>query len=119
MLATVHTTRVLVANGTGATLYLGHGTGTPLQVSREIEQPEGRGREAGMFAQRLIDELEHERIQGGFERLAVVAPAKFLGEIKGFMPGILRCMLVATVDKDMRGSPSEEIRDQLSEKALI
>lgn len=148
----IHNTRVIVANRTGATLYLGHGNGGALRLSREIDHPEGRLRErdreadrpgrgnsrkgggarhglspqetsvehdARMFALRLVDELEHERIQGAFDRLAVVAPPKLLGTIKNAMPGILRGMLVATLDKDMRGLPSDLIRDELNERAMV
>lgn len=147
----IHNTRVIVANRTGATLYLGHGNGGQLRLSREIDHPEGRLRErdraadrpgrgtsrksgarhglspeetgvehdARMFALRLVDELEHERIQGAFDRLAVVAPPKLLGTIKNAMPGILRGMLIATLDKDMRGLPSDLIREELNVRAMV
>jgi protein required for attachment to host cells len=75
--------------------------------------------DAQRFALRLIDELEHERIQGAFERLAVVAPPKMLGLIQGSLPGTLRGMLVATLEKDMRDSRPEAIHEELSEDALI
>ena len=118
MLTTPHTTRVLVANETGASLYLECGSNAPLQLSREIDvrdQAPSMEREAHLLAQRLVDELEHERIQGGFERLALVAPQALLDTIEDAMPGILRDKLIVTLAKDLRGLPSEQIHDRLNE----
>lgn len=118
MLTTPHTTRVLVANETGASLYLECGSREPLQLSREIDvrdQAPSMEREAQLLAQRLVDELEHERIQGCFQRLALVAPQALLDTIEGAMPGILRDKLSVVLAKDLRGLPIEQIHDRLNE----
>jgi protein required for attachment to host cells len=121
MHAIFHTTRVLVANPGGASMYEGRGSGVPLRLTREIDHTgkTSAEREAQRFALRLVDELEHERIQGAFERLALVAPPQLLELIRGSMPGTLRGMLVATLDKDMRDSRPEMIHEELSEEAMI
>ncbi|CAN5749432.1 hypothetical protein BH11MYX3_BH11MYX3_48730 [soil metagenome] len=61
------------------------------------------------FARRLAAELETARQAGTFQRLVLVAPPKFLGQVRGALHASLAALVVKTVDHDYTHMSDKEL----------
>lgn len=80
-------------------------------------------RTAERFAHELLERLESGRKQQEFGRLVLVAPAKFLGELRRELPRDLERMVVAELNRDLVRSQLSEImehvRSAIAEAAVV
>jgi protein required for attachment to host cells len=68
---------------------------------------------AERFAHELTEHLEKARQEGRFERLFVVAPPLFLGELRKSWKHPLAAMVAGEVDKDFSGLSDHELMEHL------
>ncbi len=61
------------------------------------------------FARQLVAELETGRQAGTFQRLVLVAPPKFLGQLRGELQASLAALVVNSVAHDYTQMRNEEI----------
>ena len=67
------------------------------------------------FAREVVRLLDEERESRSFERLIVVAPPQFLGDLRAAMSQQLREAVSAEVAKDLSKLPLHELQDHLRE----
>jgi protein required for attachment to host cells len=67
------------------------------------------------FARDIVRLLDEKRESRSFERLVVVAPPQFLGDLRAVMPQQLQETVSAEVAKDLSKLPPHELRDHLRE----
>jgi protein required for attachment to host cells len=67
------------------------------------------------FARDVVRQLDEHRRSGAFDRLIVVAPPQFLGDLRALMPEQLQSMVVAEVGKDLSKLPLRDLQDHLRE----
>lgn len=78
------------------------------------EPPTDPARHAqGEFARDVVRLLEDKRTSHAFERLIVVAPPQFLGDLRGLMSPQLEDMVSAELAKDLSKLPVHELQDHL------
>ena len=65
------------------------------------------------FARLLVGELETRRQAGGFDRLVLVAPPKFLGQIRGELQPSLATCVVRSQDADYTGMSDAELSERV------
>lgn len=68
------------------------------------------------FARSIADKLDKERTQGSLEKLYVIAPPKFLGELRHHMKPALKSVVVEEINKDLANMEAHELRKQLPER---
>jgi protein required for attachment to host cells len=67
------------------------------------------------FAREVVRLLDEKRESRSFERLIVVAPPQFLGDLRAAMPQQLQAAVAAEVGKDLSKLPLHELQDHLRE----
>jgi protein required for attachment to host cells len=67
------------------------------------------------FARDVVRLLDEKRESRAFERLIVVAPPQFLGDLRAAMPQQLQASVAAEVAKDLSKLPLHELQDHLRE----
>jgi protein required for attachment to host cells len=67
------------------------------------------------FARDIVRLLDEKRESRSFERLVVVAPPQFLGDLRAVMPQQLQEAVSAEVAKDLSKLPPHELRHHLRE----
>ena len=67
------------------------------------------------FARDVVRLLDEKRESRSFERLIVVAPPQFLGDLRAAMPQQLQAAVAAEVAKDLSKLPMHELQDHLRE----
>jgi protein required for attachment to host cells len=67
------------------------------------------------FARDVVRLLDEKRESRAFERLIVVAPPQFLGDLRAAMPQQLQASVAAEVGKDLSKLPLHELQDHLRE----
>jgi protein required for attachment to host cells len=67
------------------------------------------------FAREVVQLLDEKRESRAFERLIVVAPPQFLGDLRATMSQQLREAVSAEVAKDLSKLPLHELQDHLRE----
>lgn len=67
------------------------------------------------FARQLTHKLEEERKRNAFERVFIVAPPQFLGDMRAVMSEPLRNLVAAEVNKDLSKLKPHELAGQLGE----
>jgi protein required for attachment to host cells len=65
------------------------------------------------FAREVALLLDGRRKAHAFDRMVVVAPPRFLGELRSFMPQQLRDLVAAEIAKDLTKSPPHELQRHL------
>ena len=65
------------------------------------------------FARDVVHVLDEKRTRRAFERLIVVAPPQFLGDLRALMPQQLQDMVSAEIAKDLSKLPAHELQDHL------
>jgi len=127
-----HGTLVAVADGSGLALYRNAGTETALDLSplpapklnahskdagkRHRSSTANPGRsvlEEDSLAAAVAEWLNHQAIEGKFERFVVVAPPKFLGEIRRNYHKVFETRLLGELAKDLRDSSPKAIETEL------
>jgi protein required for attachment to host cells len=69
-----------------------------------------RDQQANEFAREIVDCLEGGRINGGFERLVLVAAPDLLGLLRKALNGQLSKLVSRTIDKNLTQQDAREIR---------
>jgi len=77
-----------------------------------------RRHESGLFARRVVEELEKARREERFERIVLIAAPAFLGHLREALPESLRSSLAAEVDKDLVRQPAEAIQAHVPREAF-
>jgi protein required for attachment to host cells len=65
------------------------------------------------FARDVVRLLDEKSKSGAFDRLIVVAPPQFLGDLRAVMPQPLQAAVAAEVAKDLSKLPLHELQDHL------
>ncbi|MDQ3365662.1 MAG: host attachment protein [Myxococcota bacterium] len=112
-------TWILVADGSHARLFQTAGTTEPWRLARKLDREHSRektdrsdsheDRGERDFAQLVVGELETQRQAGGFERLVLVAPPKFLGQLRGELKAPLETCVVRSHDADYTQMPDADL----------
>jgi protein required for attachment to host cells len=103
-------TWILVGDGSHARVFQTDDASHPWQLVRKIDREHSREKtdrndshgdhgEQG-FARQIVAELETGREQGTFAKLVLVAPPKFLGQLRGELAAPLAACVVKSVDHD-------------------
>lgn len=103
-------TSILVADGSHARLFSSVDPALPWSLVQKDEREHSRERtnrpeshedrgEHG-FARQLVGQLETMRQEGKLERLVLVAPPKFLGQLRAELPAPLAALVARSVDAD-------------------
>jgi len=127
-----HGTLVAVADGSGLSLYRNSGTEiapklSPLPTPKldphskdsgkrhraSLANPDSHIREEDSLAAAIAEWLNQQALEGKLEHVAVVAPAKFLGEMRRNYHKALQAKLVVELVKDLRERPPEQIEAEL------
>lgn len=69
--------------------------------------------EAENFAREIAEHLETGRTGGRFQKLVLMAPPAFLGELRGQLSDEVRKLVVGEVGKDLVTHSAEEVRKHL------
>jgi protein required for attachment to host cells len=67
------------------------------------------------FARDVVRLLDEKRKNRAFERLIIVAPPQFLGDLRAAMPQQLQASVAAEVGTDLSKLPLHELQDHLRE----
>lgn len=120
-------TWILVGDGSHARLFETAGATEPWSLVRKIDHEhshekthggdshEDRGEHA--FARQLVAELETGRQSGAFAQLVLVAPPKFLGQLRGELGASLAACVVTSVDADYTHMPEAELTKHIDLQA--
>jgi protein required for attachment to host cells len=71
--------------------------------------------EMTIFAKRLASRLEAGRNAGELERLVLVAPPRFLGQLRAHMSGPAAGLVALTIDKELTMLPADKLEGHLPE----
>lgn len=79
--------------------------------SRHAKEPKADPvrREKSEFAREVAQRLEKERLQNGFDRVILVAPPQFLGDLRKNLSSSVEPCVVGEVAKDLTNLPISEI----------
>lgn len=66
------------------------------------------------FAREVSDYLEEGLARGSYERLILVAPPQFLGDLRRAIDPAVRNKVSAEIDKDLTAMPLEEVEEQIA-----
>lgn len=77
--------------------------GGSMGQGQHVLDDETSARDAGdtRFAKQLVDRLEELRVEGGLQRLVLIAAPRFLGVLRDKLSPELKELLVREVDKDL------------------
>ncbi|ADU65784.1 host attachment protein [Desulfurispirillum indicum] len=85
--------------------------GTGRSAMAETTTP--KEQETAVFARELTQNLQERRKQGELEKLYVVAPPAFLGELRKHLGAEVASVVVAEIDKDYTRLDARELREKL------
>ncbi|MBS3805645.1 MAG: host attachment protein [Oleiphilaceae bacterium] len=77
---------------------------------------EPKQNETHRFAQSIVEKLEEARTAGEIDKLYVIAPPGFLGELRQKMKPPLKSLLVEEINKDLTHLNARDLRKQLPER---
>lgn len=80
------------------------------------ERTDPKVAEVRAFADQLAKRLDEGRVQGEVERLYLVAPPSFLGELRKQLPEGCRDMVAETLAKDLTQLDPQKLRQHLPER---
>lgn len=75
--------------------------------------------EAGVFARRIVDELERAQRQNHFDRLVFMAAPEFLGDLREVMPKSLSQAIALEIDKNLVHEDELAIREHLPADVFV
>ena len=112
-------TWILVADGSNARLFQTVDVDQPWRLDRKLDREHSRenthrsdsheDRGEHDFARLLVGELEKQRQAGDFTRLVLVAPPKFLGQLRGELKGPLEACVVRSQSAEYTGMSYAEL----------
>jgi protein required for attachment to host cells len=79
------------------------------------ERNAAKNREMTAFAKRLASRLEQGRNNGELERLVLVAPPRFLGQLRAHLSGPASSLVALTLHKELTTLPAEQLQHHLPE----
>ncbi|HYO95106.1 MAG TPA: host attachment protein [Polyangiaceae bacterium] len=113
-------TWILVGDGSHARLFQASEPLEPWQILRKLEREHSREKTDGAqshedrgehgFARQLVGELEAGRQSGTFAELVLVAPPKFLGQLRAELEPSLKACVVKSLDKDYTHMAPDELQ---------
>lgn len=71
--------------------------------------------EKALFAHEIASLLNKRRTQGGFERIVIVAPPQFLGDLRKDLTDDVKATILAEVAKDLSKLAPRALDDHLSD----
>lgn len=77
-----------------------------------------RKHEAAQFARRVAEQLQGAYRDAAFERLVLIAPPSFIGQLRQALPQTLASVVAAEVGKDLVHAPPGELRSHLPPEAF-
>ncbi len=112
-------TWIVIGDGSHARLFQADDAAQPWHLLRRIDREHSREKtdradshedhgEHG-FARQLVGALETGRQSGTFARLVLVAPPKFLGQLRAELQGPLAACVVKSLDKDYTQMSESEL----------
>jgi len=117
--STMTQTWILVGDGSHARLFQAQEPSLPWKMLRRIDREHSRektdraesheDRGEHDFARHLVGELETARQSGTFQKLVLVAPPKFLGQLRAELQAPLQACVVNSVDKDYTRMADDEV----------
>jgi len=112
-------TWILVADGSHARLFRTESAELPWQLDQKLDREHSRentkrpdtheDRGEHDFARLVAAELETKRQAGGFERLVLVAPPKFLGQLRGELQAPLAACVIRSQAHDYTHMSDDEV----------
>lgn len=112
-------TWILVADGSHARLFQATVASQPWRLVEKLDREHSReqtnrtesheDRGEHDFARLLAGALETKRQGGGFERLVLVAPPKFLGQLRGELTASLATCVIRSKDADYTNLSDAEL----------
>lgn len=72
--------------------------------------------ESDRFAARIAALLDSERLAGAYTRLVLVAPPRFLGQLRDALSDPVRALVSAELNKDLVQFDADAIREHLPER---
>ena len=82
-----------------------------------MEEPnEPKDVEAQRFAKQIAEKLEKSRTSGEMEKLYMVAPPKFMGELRKHLKHDVKSLIVEEINKDLSGQDAKSLRKHLPER---
>lgn len=116
---TMNQTWILIGDGSHARFFQATDAVSPWQLLRKVDREHSRektdrpetheDRGEHEFARVLVKELETARESGSFKQLVLVAPPKFLGQLRAELQAPLAACVVKTLDKDYAHLTEDEI----------
>ena len=74
-----------------------------------------KNHEMTIFAKRLASRLEQGRCNGRLERLVLVAPPRFLGQLRAQLSGPAAGLVALTIDKELTTLTADKLAQHLPE----
>jgi protein required for attachment to host cells len=74
---------------------------------------------AAEFAHEVAAAIERGRVEGAFDRLALVAAPRFLGRLRDALPEASLALVVASLDKNLPDAEPETVRASLADIRLV
>ena len=84
-----------------------------------VEQTSPKEYEAGRFARELAGELDAGRTGNRYERLILVAPSKFIGELNKCMNDHVRDMVITNIQKDYTKLAQKDLASAVNQHTLL
>ncbi len=112
-------TWILIGDGSHARFFQTADASSPWQMMRRVDREHSREKTDRAethedhgeheFARQLVKELETARESGTFKQLVLVAPPKFLGQLRAELAGPLEACVVKSLDKDYTHMAEDEL----------
>lgn len=71
--------------------------------------------EMALFAKRLASRLDEGRTSGELERLVLIAPPRFLGQLRASLNGPTQELVALTIGKELTTLPADKLESHLPE----
>ncbi|HEX7037055.1 MAG TPA: host attachment protein [Pseudomonadales bacterium] len=71
--------------------------------------------EMAIFAKRVAARLEEGRTRGELERLVLIAPPRFLGQIRAHLSAPAADLVALTIDKELTTLPADKLEQHVPE----
>jgi protein required for attachment to host cells len=117
-------TWILIGDGSHARLFEAADAAHPWQMVRKLDREHSREKTDRVeshedrgehdFARLIAGELETARQQGTFTRLVLVAPPRFLGQLRGELSPSLEACVVKSIDKDYTHMAEAELPNHVA-----